>query len=61
MHKKSVMSSKYRKRQQYNMLKNDLSGYSIQRECSLTAAILFLTLFSLLRKSFTDGGSLDRC
>jgi hypothetical protein len=59
VHRKSLTSSKYSKRQQYDTLRNDLSGYSIQHKSSLPPAIAS-NHFSLRRNSFTDGGSPDR-
>jgi len=43
LHRTSRMSSNDRKRQLFDPLRNDISGYSIQRKSSLPAALLRLT------------------
>ena len=64
VYRTSRMSSNDRKRQLFDPLRNDISGYSIQRKYSLPTALLLLTSFSfyrnLCRNSSVDGGSSDR-
>ena len=64
VYRTSRMSSNDRKRQLFDPLRNDISGYSIQRKSSLPAALLLLTSFSfyrnLCRNFSAGGGSSDR-
>jgi hypothetical protein len=64
VYRTSRMSSNDRKRQLFDPLRNDISGYSIQRKSSLPPALLLLTPLSFYRNlcwnSSIDSGSSGR-